>query len=85
MTLPADSQKLQQQATDYETVIQACKSVQACVGVTIWDFTDKVSPLRISTSRGIIDPFPSILGYQIPSLAKGLRVLGTRYVQEAVE
>ncbi|KAL5485664.1 hypothetical protein ACEPAI_6705 [Sanghuangporus weigelae] len=43
MTLPADDQKLQQQATDYQTVIEACNSVQACVGMTIWDFTDKYS------------------------------------------
>ncbi|OCB88766.1 endo-1,4-beta xylanase [Sanghuangporus baumii] len=43
MTLPADDQKLQQQATDYQTVIEACRSVQACVGVTVWDFTDKYS------------------------------------------
>ncbi|KAL5485662.1 hypothetical protein ACEPAI_6703 [Sanghuangporus weigelae] len=43
MTLPADSTKLQTQRNNYQTVIAACKQVSACVGVTIWDFTDKYS------------------------------------------
>ncbi|KAK1222862.1 hypothetical protein PQX77_014284 [Marasmius sp. AFHP31] len=43
MTLPADATKLAQQKTDYQTVITACKKVKACIGVTIWDFTDKYS------------------------------------------
>ncbi|KAL5526942.1 hypothetical protein ACEPAF_8669 [Sanghuangporus sanghuang] len=43
MTLPADSTKLQTQRNDYQTVIAACKQVSACVGVTLWDFTDKYS------------------------------------------
>jgi endo-1,4-beta-xylanase len=43
MTLPVTDAKLQQQKTDYENVVKACKNVPACVGVTIWDFTDKYS------------------------------------------
>lgn len=40
---PATSAAVTQQAKDYATVIQGCKSVPRCVGVTIWDYTDKYS------------------------------------------
>ncbi|KAF5389868.1 hypothetical protein D9757_003635 [Collybiopsis confluens] len=43
MTLPATSALLNQQETDYKNVIAACKAVSGCVGVTIWDYTDKYS------------------------------------------
>jgi len=43
MTLPATDALLQQQKKDYQTVIAACKAVSGCVGVTIWDYTDKVN------------------------------------------
>ncbi|PFH48756.1 glycoside hydrolase family 10 protein [Amanita thiersii Skay4041] len=43
MTLPATSDKLAQQQRDYQTVIHACKAVSGCVGVTLWDWTDKFS------------------------------------------
>lgn len=42
MTLPATAALLAQQKKDYQTVIGACKAVAGCVGVTIWDYTDKV-------------------------------------------
>ncbi|KIY42858.1 glycoside hydrolase [Fistulina hepatica ATCC 64428] len=43
MELPATEELLAQQKTDYETVINACASVSGCVGVTLWDYTDKYS------------------------------------------
>ncbi|KAH8100959.1 endo-1,4-beta xylanase [Cristinia sonorae] len=43
MTLPSTPALLAQQQRDYETVIKACVNVPRCVGVTIWDFTDKFS------------------------------------------
>ncbi|KAF9056976.1 endo-1,4-beta xylanase [Panaeolus papilionaceus] len=43
MTLPETPALLAQQAKDYTTVITACKNVQRCVGVTLWDWTDKFS------------------------------------------
>lgn len=43
MTLPATPALLAQQQRDYQTVIQACKEVNGCVGITLWDFTDKFS------------------------------------------
>ncbi|KIY64999.1 glycoside hydrolase family 10 protein [Cylindrobasidium torrendii FP15055 ss-10] len=43
MTLPATDALLKQQATDYQTVVNACLAVKGCVGITIWDWTDKFS------------------------------------------
>ncbi|KAI0061751.1 endo-1,4-beta-xylanase C precursor [Artomyces pyxidatus] len=43
MTLPPTAAKYAQQKTDYQTVISACKSVTGCIGITIWDWTDKYS------------------------------------------
>ncbi|WP_344956101.1 endo-1,4-beta-xylanase, partial [Actinomadura miaoliensis] len=43
MQLPADSTKLATQATWYSDVTKACLAVSRCVGVTIWDYTDKYS------------------------------------------
>ena len=42
MTLPETSALEQQQASDYETVVSACAALTKCVGITLWDFTDKV-------------------------------------------
>jgi endo-1,4-beta-xylanase len=43
MTLPATSESLAKQADYYGRVVQACTEVSACVGVTVWGFTDKYS------------------------------------------
>jgi endo-1,4-beta-xylanase len=43
MTLPSTTALLTQQQEDYQTVISACKAVSACVGVTLWDWTDEFS------------------------------------------
>ena len=43
MTLPSTPALLAQQKTDYTTVATACMSVQRCVGITLWDWTDKFS------------------------------------------
>ncbi|GJE94607.1 endo-1,4-beta-xylanase [Phanerochaete sordida] len=43
MTLPSTPALLAQQKTDYTNVIKACAFVEACVGMTIWDWTDKYS------------------------------------------
>lgn len=43
MTLPSTPALLAQQKADYTTVIKACLAVSRCVGVTIWDWTDKFS------------------------------------------
>ena len=43
MTLPATQALLNQQETDYRNVVAACEAVDACVGITLWDWTDKYS------------------------------------------
>ncbi|TFY81941.1 hypothetical protein EWM64_g2068 [Hericium alpestre] len=43
MTLPSTDALLQQQKTNYQTVIEACQSVAGCIGITVWDYTDKYS------------------------------------------
>ncbi|KAF2764716.1 glycoside hydrolase [Teratosphaeria nubilosa] len=41
--MPATSAAEAQQAVDYASTIAACMQVERCVGVTIWDWTDKYS------------------------------------------
>lgn len=53
-SLPYDDAGLEQQAQDYTTVIKACLNVEACVGWTIWDWTDKYS---VSNFLMLIYPF----------------------------
>jgi endo-1,4-beta-xylanase len=43
MQLPATADKLAEQASWYGDLAKACLSVRRCVGITIWDFTDKYS------------------------------------------
>ncbi|WP_306185684.1 endo-1,4-beta-xylanase [Streptomyces sp. MK5] len=43
MQLPATDDKLAEQATWYGDLTRACLAVRRCVGVTVWDFTDKYS------------------------------------------
>ena len=43
MVLPADAAKVATQATYYSDVTKACLAVTRCVGITIWDYTDKYS------------------------------------------
>ncbi|KAM5537223.1 hypothetical protein V8D89_009156 [Ganoderma adspersum] len=43
MPTPASQASLAQQQKDYQTVVQACMNVGGCVGITVWDFTDKYS------------------------------------------
>jgi endo-1,4-beta-xylanase len=43
MVLPADASKLATQATYYSDATKACVAVTRCVGITIWDYTDKYS------------------------------------------
>ncbi|WP_017574070.1 endo-1,4-beta-xylanase, partial [Nocardiopsis halotolerans] len=41
--MPATQQKLEQQAADYERVVNACYAVSGCSGVIVWGVTDAYS------------------------------------------
>ncbi|EGN91911.1 glycoside hydrolase family 10 protein [Serpula lacrymans var. lacrymans S7.3] len=41
--LPATDADLEQQKSDYTTIVSVCMEVADCVGVTVWDYTDKYS------------------------------------------
>jgi endo-1,4-beta-xylanase len=43
MILPATPEKLATQATWYADYTKACLAVQKCVGITVWDYTDRYS------------------------------------------
>ncbi|EHL00236.1 putative endo-1,4-beta-xylanase [Glarea lozoyensis 74030] len=43
MTLPSTAALDAQQTTDYENTVAACVQVTNCIGVTVWDFSDKYS------------------------------------------
>jgi endo-1,4-beta-xylanase len=42
MKLPSTAANLKQQSTDYQNTVAACLAVTGCVGITVWDFDDKV-------------------------------------------
>ena len=42
-TTPETTSAQAQQATDYGSTVKACMEVDRCVGITIWDWTDKYS------------------------------------------
>ena len=52
MTLPATDALLSQQQKDYQNVVQMCMNVEGCVGITVWDYTDKVRPPEQYCSEG---------------------------------
>lgn len=66
MTLPSTASLLSQQSTDYKNTVAACLAVKNCVGITVWDFDDKVSsfynsflPSNFGSTLGCHRPFPA--------------------------
>lgn len=57
ITLPSTPELLEQQRKDYESVISACNQVKGCIGMTVWDFTDKYSWIP-RTFDGVGDACP---------------------------
>ena len=51
--LPPDEAGLEQQKRDFETIVRACREVEGCIGITVWDWTDKVRVPYCSESRGL--------------------------------
>ena len=42
-SLPPTASGLSQQSTDYTNTVGACLATTDCIGITVWDFTDKYS------------------------------------------
>ena len=61
-----NSQALSGQAQSYKNVIAACKAAVKCIGVTIWDFTDKYS---WGQCAGLLEGV--LLTFSVPSTFKG--------------
>ncbi|KAJ5374497.1 Glycoside hydrolase superfamily [Penicillium concentricum] len=57
MTLPSTAALLAKQSTDYQNTVAACMANAKCVGITIWDYTDKYSWVP-STFAGQGDALP---------------------------
>jgi len=58
MIMPADDAKLATQAQWYASVTKACLAVRRCVGITIWDYTDKYSWIpAVFTDQGAALPW----------------------------
>lgn len=61
MTLPSTPALLQQQKADYTTVVSACQAVKGCIGITIWDWTDKYSWVpQTFSGQGAACPWDSV-------------------------
>ncbi|KAK4541745.1 hypothetical protein LTR36_007454 [Oleoguttula mirabilis] len=56
-----------QQATDYASTVKACMQVDGCVGITIWDWTDKYSWVPSTFSgEGAALPWDANLDKKVP-------------------
>ena len=65
-TTPASQSALAQQQKDYQNVIAACQNVKGCVGVTVWDWTDKYSWVPNTFSgQGAACPWDSVRGVSL--------------------
>ncbi|KAI8812223.1 putative endo-1,4-beta-xylanase [Cladochytrium replicatum] len=57
---PASTSTLNQQKTDYKTVVSACLAVANCVGIEVWGITDKYSWIpQTFPGQGAALPFDS--------------------------
>lgn len=73
--LPASAAGLAQQAADYATVVRACAAVRHCVGVTLWDFTDKVSVTRSLAVQARVEragPLRLVVSSDVRSLSRAV-------------
>ena len=62
-SLPPTQDALQMQADDYAAVTSACLAVDACVGVTVWDYTDRYSWIPdVFPGSGAALPYDEDLG-----------------------
>ncbi|KAL5463051.1 hypothetical protein PMIN06_001297 [Paraphaeosphaeria minitans] len=79
---PATAAAVTQQAKDYVTVIQGCKAVARCIGITIWDYTDKCSWIPgVFSGQGAALPWDENLNKKVEVFNAMLSAWGTGYVK----
>ena len=62
-SLPPTQDALQAQADDYAVVAAACLAVDQCVGITVWDYTDRYSWIPdVFPGSGAALPYDEDLG-----------------------
>ena len=77
MPTPASAANLAQQQKDYQSVVQACMNVQGCIGITIWDWTDKYSWVPSTFSgQGAACPWDAV-STTGPSVGKRIELTAT--------
>ncbi|KAL5448762.1 hypothetical protein PMIN07_000609 [Paraphaeosphaeria minitans] len=75
---PATAAAVTQQAKDYVTVIQGCKAVARCIGITIWDYTDKCSWIPgVFSGQGAALPWDENLNKKVEVFNAMLSAWGT--------
>ncbi|KAG0160855.1 hypothetical protein PDIDSM_8386 [Penicillium digitatum] len=76
MTLPSTAALLTRQSADYQSTVAACVANAKCVGVTLWDYTDKYSWVpNTFPGQGDACPWDANLGKK-PAYAGILAALG---------
>ncbi|KAJ5971610.1 Glycoside hydrolase superfamily [Penicillium vulpinum] len=76
MTLPSTDALLAKQSSDYQNTVAACMANTKCVGITIWDYTDKYSWVPSTFSgQGAALPWDANLAKK-PAYAGILTALG---------
>lgn len=76
MILPRDATKDATQSTYYTNVVDACLAVTRCVGITVWDYTDKYSWIpAVFSGQGAALPYDEDLAKK-PAYTAIYRALG---------
>ncbi len=76
MQLPRTAAKDAQQASDYGSVVRDCLAVTRCVGITVWDYTDKYSWIpSVFPGQGAALPYDENLARK-PAYAAIVTALG---------
>jgi endo-1,4-beta-xylanase len=77
MTLPSTPDLDAQQTTDYQDTVAACVQVTNCIGVTVWDFSDKVESVAFLIVPSILT-HSSTPGFQARFLERAVLYPSTR-------
>lgn len=80
MKLPSTDALIAQQKKDYATSTSACVAVKGCVGITVWDFDDKVGLMNRYEAAANCSSIP---GFHRPSLVQEMAASSTTASRES--